>query len=218
MSWSNGTPTRLIPQTFASTHVGFAIWPPGRGLGAHEVFATSDGGRTWRRRASVCDGGGIAGLSFVDAVRGWAYCAFEGGAGSEPKIVVRTTDGGLTWHIQAASTSVFLPNVSEHGGLPLEGYPAGIEMHRTGAGWTWNDYLPMLTRTRNAGSNWRTTVLSGGDAVGLMDGSFPSDRHGFLLIWTGDNGQMRRTSDGGRTWVRTCKWIGFNPQQLPSCD
>lgn len=76
---------------------------------AGELLTSSDGGRHWEERADpkwdrqACGPGGLTIASNSDW---WLLCIGNGAAGSSTKAVVRTTDGGQSWHTMSAVTTL----------------------------------------------------------------------------------------------------------------
>ena len=82
--------TRLNAVSFVDARTG---WTVGAG-GA--IFATTNGGRTWRALSSPTTAD-LYDVKFFDALEGWAV-----GAGGT---VIHTTDGGATWRIEPTNTT-----------------------------------------------------------------------------------------------------------------
>lgn len=150
----------------------------GRGQRLGGLWRTGDGGRSWLRRP--VPGGGAVAIAFPSASTGWML--------SPSGAVSRTSDGGLTWTSQLASTGRHLSSIVftdlEHG------WAAGEEgaMARTtdgGATWKWLDTgteswlreLVFIDATRG----WATYE-------DFTDPVAPAD----VLL---------RTTDGGATWA-----------------
>jgi len=112
------------------------------------------------------------GLSFVDAVTGWA----SGSAGT----ILATVDGGTTWTPQTSGVTVpILRN---------------IEMFDAMTGWTIGDNGTILS-TVDGGVNW--TAQTSGVSVTLREASFISASKGWAC---GATGTILTTSDGGANW------------------
>jgi photosystem II stability/assembly factor-like uncharacterized protein len=80
---------RLNAVSFADAEAGWAVGAGGA------IFATKDGGRTWRPQRSGM-GGDLTDVKFLDRAEGWAV-------GTEG-VVLHTTDGGLNWRPEARPT------------------------------------------------------------------------------------------------------------------
>ena len=79
--------------------------------GAGIVFATSDGGATWRAQ-SAGTAWDLRGVTFVDANHGWL---------PEGNSIYATTDGGATWTAQAVGIPVTAVSFADD----LHGYAVG---------------------------------------------------------------------------------------------
>jgi photosystem II stability/assembly factor-like uncharacterized protein len=75
-------PQRLNAVSFVDAETGWAVGAGGA------IYATTDGGRTWRPRRSGV-GSDLTDVKFLDRSEGWAV----GGDGT----VLHTTDGGVVW-------------------------------------------------------------------------------------------------------------------------
>ncbi|MBX5465295.1 MAG: hypothetical protein IRZ26_07065 [Clostridia bacterium] len=179
---------------FAGARDGWllAAGDPALGLQAKALYATSDGGRSWRpvARSGMAPGllpeqGTLTGLTFLDGRRGWLGLLYRGsGTGRLP--LFRTVDGGRTWQPQ----SLPLPASPE----PLYGdvYPPAFQGASQGL-------LPvvlatpagrqlLLYRTGDGGESWRpgspaalrAAVPLVADAAGA-GAFFAADREGLLL-------------------------------------
>ena len=141
-------------------------------LGSGGVFRTIDGGLTWQRRDTGLPGGPKRGLSFANALVGWA----GDGSGSVAS-VWRTTDGGATWLARGAA-GLTSPVVRMH----------AIDANTCLAGMLGNGGL---WRTTNGGTSW-SPVLTGA-LTGL---AFRDPMHGYATT-----SGLYETSDGGATWT-----------------
>ncbi|MFM8473343.1 MAG: WD40/YVTN/BNR-like repeat-containing protein [Candidatus Kapaibacterium sp.] len=114
--------------------------------------------------------------SFVDAKTGWIIGASDVGSKG---VVLKTTDGGLTWMRQESDSLGSYTSI--HRVSRLELWIAGSN----GA----------LLHTTDGGSNW-TPVPSGVKST-FSRITFRSATHGFAA---GSGGVVIRTTDGGTTW------------------
>jgi photosystem II stability/assembly factor-like uncharacterized protein len=99
-SWREVTPPHVLEEpedvVFLSRRVGW-ISANDCAAGKAFVYATTDGGRIWRRapiQATNCAAGSRHELAFSDARHGWSLLIFENGNESP---LEHTTDGGKTW-------------------------------------------------------------------------------------------------------------------------
>jgi photosystem II stability/assembly factor-like uncharacterized protein len=172
------------------------------------VLATSDGGITWKQRATPCTQA-AADPALLDVVTdrlAWIVCLGEPGAGNEEKAVFRTTDGGRKW--RAGAAQLFYPLVQAHGGLSGYGYPQGIAFASDGFGILWESRGTLYV-TRDSGTHWTAEPEVARPEIDFGRGAaaFPGG-HGLVLLGYG-GGQPTRllaTDDYGRTWRVVHRW------------
>jgi len=66
------------------------------------LFATTDGGRTWKAEWTPCAGFGVElnpAIAAADGRHLWLGCGGEASAGAQLFLLARSTDGGLTWGV-----------------------------------------------------------------------------------------------------------------------
>jgi photosystem II stability/assembly factor-like uncharacterized protein len=174
---------------------------------ALELLSTSDGGRTWRRRASPCTQG-IADAALIDLVTprlGWLVCLGQPGAGSQEKAVFRTTNGGRTW--RAGAEAVWAQR-NVHGGIEGYGYPQGVAFAADGFGILWES-RGTLYATRDGGTRWVAEPKVAQPEIDFGRGAvaFPDGR-GLVLLGRGGGlpARLLTTDNGGRTWRLVRRW------------
>lgn len=160
-----------------------------------QVYATADGGGSWTRVAfPSCYA--FAGLSFISSTSGFAVCGGQGGAGSAPKDLYETSDGGTTWR-HVAGSHFFggdrgLPNI------PASGYASGVLFRSPTVG-----VMPAqragLYLTRDGGRTWSLPLLTD-DAWSVGAISWPSAKIVYALIVGGNGDAVLRSTDGARRW------------------
>jgi photosystem II stability/assembly factor-like uncharacterized protein len=214
-------PRTAVPETAASGG-GFA--PPGglafldeaTGYAASggKLFATLDGGVSWRLVAS--DARQIHAISFADARRGFAV-----GSGG---LVLRTDDGGATWvpkDLGVGGLDLSSIRCSSGGQLCLLTTGAGTQLVRTtdGGDTAGTAVTPSTdpiyaaafaspTRVAAAGDHGTTVVSDDGGQRfapigGRIAGRFVRLRAGGApdtAYAPGLDGRLAKTIDGGRTW------------------
>jgi photosystem II stability/assembly factor-like uncharacterized protein len=172
------------------------------------LFATSDGGQTWRRRASPCTQAVAAGalIDLVTPRLGWIVCLGQPGAGNEEKAVFRTTNGGQSW--SAGASAVTYPRRDVHGGLGGYGYPAGIAFAADGFGILWESRGTLYV-TRDRGLHWRAEPKVARPELDFGRGAaaFAAGR-GLVLLGRGGSlpARLLATDDAGRTWHLVHRW------------
>ena len=172
------------------------------------LLATSDGGVTWRTRASPCTQAVAAGalIDLVTRSLGWIVCLGQPGAGNEEKAVFRTTDGGQSW--SAGASAVTHPQRDVHGGLGGYGYPAGIAFAADGFGILWESRGTLYV-THDRGLHWRPqpNVAQPELDFGRGAAAFAGGR-GLVLLGRGGSlpARLLATDDAGRTWHLVHRW------------
>jgi photosystem II stability/assembly factor-like uncharacterized protein len=173
------------------------------------VLNTVDGGKVWRGQ-SIEAPAGLQSLSFYDADNGWA-------AGSN--VIVHTTDGGVTWHLQKGVEGI--GKLMAIGCLSRQrAWAVGEEgtiLHTEDGGQTWNvqdagttealyrvrfygergwivGSQSTLLRTTDGGLSWK--LLRAGYGKVLTD-IYVAGQSGWI---TGSNGTLLHTNDGGESW------------------
>ncbi len=200
------------PLLLDATLAGDAIITVGeRGL----IRRSTDGGKTWTDTPS-----GVAttlcAVSFADARNGWAA-----GHGA---VILRTTDGGLSWKLQYTGPdpeSPFLDLLALDGGhlIAVGAFGSYFVSHDAGASWDQefildedmhlnritrlNDgtlflagELGMLLRSTDNGASWDTLST---DEDGSLYGVLELSNH--TLLAYGLRGRVYRSTDGGDTWT-----------------
>ena len=164
-----------------ATRDGETVWVVGYG---GKILRSGDGGTTWEWIRADTDKA-LMRIAFADDERGWIV--------GQDGLVLRTDDGGTTWALQDSGTSNHLFGLSV------------ISRERVFA----SGDRSWLAATADGGQTWS------GSAVALSDvGMDPDiamavqepiyydvfflDAHAGWMV--GDYGNIRVTSDGGRTW------------------
>jgi photosystem II stability/assembly factor-like uncharacterized protein len=134
------------------------------------LLETTDGGRTWQRRALATGSYTAPRLQFASRSVGWMS-----GAGG----ISKTTDGGASWWLPVTDTDMhsisdFHFADDEHGWAIVNGYT--------------------VVQTVDGGGNWQEKFSSpyGMHAIHFID----SD----VGVMVGSSGAIMRTVDGGATW------------------
>lgn len=157
-----------------------ALLPTGKCyvVGAEGALLTStDGGQNWDRRAIAERGD----LSWPDlySVR-FASDGKTGWIGGEGGLILRTIDGGETWHAQSSGTTenIFRITVVD----PRTAYASGTN--------------GLLLGTTDGGAHWQLQSFKGG--LIFFDIAFSDAQNGWAV---GEFETIIHTPDGGRTWT-----------------
>jgi photosystem II stability/assembly factor-like uncharacterized protein len=194
-TWLAGGPPAARAVCFVNAAIGYAV-------SDDHLFATSDGGRSWERRAALPtgDGEGVGWMSCPGSTV-WLMLNLDGGAGGHINYAgYRSTDGGR--HLSQVLANSFYPDTpagvatadAEPGPMVAPDGATAIELGSSPAA-----EETSVTITHDAGRTWTTVPLEGvvdqGSAV-----AFPDGRHGWLASNRWGRGEILATSDGGRTW------------------
>ena len=141
---------------------------------------------------------GVDEIKIVDANTVWAFAYDGSGAGTYPKIVTRTTNGGATW-----ATA----NITGPGSNALISDIAAVDANTAWvitAPYTSGSNANRIWKTTNGGSTWTQQT-----SVGFTSASFGNQ----IYFWDANNGwacgdpvadgkfEMYKTSNGGTTWT-----------------
>jgi photosystem II stability/assembly factor-like uncharacterized protein len=159
----------LLGVDLVDESVGWAVGDIAPTGGA--IFATSDGGRTWRPATRTTEV--FAAVCFVDARRGWVV----GYAGR----IERTDDGGRSWTVQRV----------ERGGEVLNSVWFVDADHGVAAGGG-----GIVLRTVDGGASW--SPVPTGREEDLWCVRFATPERGWMV---GEDGLVLATSDGGASWT-----------------
>src|SRR5438270_11745259 len=129
------------------------------------------GSSSWHWQNPLPQGNNLRGASFVDANTGTVV--------GENGTIVRTTDGGNTWTIQASGTTQTLWAVS------FTDANHGTAVGEAGT----------IVGTTDGGDHWVTQPS--GTTFQLRGVSYSDTNNGAAV---GDSGTILRTTDGGNTW------------------
>lgn len=173
---------------FMDQQHGWLVEPTGSETTA--VFATSNGGTTWRSQLSLASL--TVQLDFVNASDGWVLGqATSSGSGATQRFL-RTTDGGATW------VSVTPPD------QPL----ACVDFVSSTLGYAVTQ-SGLLLSTADGGSTWTTVRV--GDGIATATLCFESRDQGWVVAGSSQSGGegIYLTEDGGGSWRRqySAPWL-----------
>lgn len=215
-----GTEHAVNDLYFAGKDTGFA-------LAGGSIFATIDGGHSWREAHtfSPSDFAGatpeLYSLRFNGKKRGWVVGSASRGDVITNSILAITRDGGATWQVLQAPTRqelIHIDFVDEKRGWIVGA--AGAILHTDDGGESWTKQASETTVTlyhvdfRNEKKGWavgeRGTILrtdDGGESwtkvesparSTLLSVQFIRDGEGWIV---GRGGAILRSGDAGRAWV-----------------
>ncbi len=173
---------------FVNEKLGFAACgsPPSYDSGV--VRRTTDGGLNWNTIASIFlpNGGGFAGISFVDSLNGWAV--------SSRGWVYHSTDGGFSWKFQDSVGRSISPSRPY---LPC----SDIQFTSLDSGWVVGGVgvEPVLARTTDGGKTWVRDDITQFTRSSLYEIHMINSQIGwFVGMFYGPT--LAKTTDGGFTW------------------
>ena len=204
-TWRQLTHERVYNPSFATPTQGWALGP------SSGVAVTADGGRTWRKLPDPCRWVPMAqSVSAVSPAVAYVACVGEPGAGQQPKMILRTDNGGVSWTTVDAApmTSDPTPAPARSHGLLTGGYLSGMAILPDLRGWLWGGRSD-LSRTDDA-QHWGTiaTKVVQPDVTTVVSADFMSDANGFALLWKNGGTSLIRTTDGGARWTSVHRWPG----------
>ncbi len=154
-------------------------------LAGDQIFVTEDGGAAWhmsaRFPASGFDGAEpeLYSVRFTSKKRGWIVGSVSKRESVVDSLVIRTTDGGVSWQRQLVPTHGELIHLDFDG--DKRGWIVG------GAG--------VILHTRDGGETWQQQISQ--TRADLYHVDFDGHDHGWAV---GESGTVLRTIDGGETW------------------
>jgi photosystem II stability/assembly factor-like uncharacterized protein len=168
------------------------------------ILHTNDGGSHWSTLQAPCNPQLSGGLAFVNAQDGLVSCLMNPGAGTSPKTIYETTDGGAKWKV-LASTGVGVPGgpSSTNSGLSVAGYVHTLFFLNREAGWLGVDRGSYFATT-DGGVKWQpvwTTMFPPGNnspSVGMLSSGF-----GWVVADMNADGlgnTLYVTTDQGKHW------------------
>jgi photosystem II stability/assembly factor-like uncharacterized protein len=128
------------------------------------VFATTDGGRTWKRSAALRVPSLASQVSFADPEHGFLMLGSGGAMGEEQVWLYRTADAGRHWSLAAESPADGAVTAGQGSGrIPLVCDKSGLEFPTASTGWiasTCNAGLAnALLVSRDGGASWSNQSL-----------------------------------------------------------
>lgn len=175
LNWEQiGNPTSdaLRSVSFPPTGTGFIGYACGFN---GRVLKTENGGNSWKILNTNISSLQLFSIHFTDPNTGTAV----GGSQIDTSLIIRTTDGGITWIRQNPNTTVLLR------GVYFINSNSGFAVGNAGT----------ILRTSDGGVNW--TVQSATAGLFLRDVYFADAITGFIV---GSQGKILKTTNGGNNW------------------
>lgn len=157
------------------------------------LISTSDGGRSWTRKAITTAGYGAARLQFASATTGWLLST-----GNGVTSISATTDGGASWLVPLTAAD-FAGTTDFHFVDDRNGWSvtsSGVVNHSSDGGLSW-------------------TAQAKVPYYYLLGVRFASADVGVVV---GGNGTIARTADGGATWTLRASGVLANLRRVKFVD
>ena len=175
------------------------------------LLKTWNGGQTWKVLPSPgstlkYEWGAPLGPTYLSLTsrHAWALRVGQGSAGSEPKTVFESADGGKSWRMVADQPVVGHSRVGS-GGLASYGYPQGISFSPQGTGLLWES-RGNLYGTRDGGHRWQKLAVAEPEVDSGLSAVMLSRTGAFVLLMRPDGYRLLTTTDGGESWSIVHRW------------
>lgn len=226
-SWKTvSTPPNFV-SPYLPAHVSFGNERVGTIAFGGNILRTSDAGVSWSIGAPAFNDLGFQNVASIGNDTVVVVCASFALPGGYPGVILRSIDGGRTWHdtlVTQAGRIVSISMLDHSFGMAIGRY----EVFRTrdgGSSWSQlpiptnvallaftdvkvldtstyviGTYSDNIVRSSDGGTTWRTIVLDSSE--GLNSLYFMDKRNGVAV---GSAGKIFQSSDGGLTWRRLVK-------------
>ena len=207
---TSGTSSTFNALRFLDTKFGIAVGT------SRTIRRTTNGGSTWFTTNVDTASSSLNGVSIVDCGHAWIV----GDAGT----ILFSSDTGATWSTQASGSTQALYGVTflnpdvgwaaGYGSTLLHTTNGGADWQRTALppagtgslrsidfadaahGWIADYRSPVVYRTTDGGSAWEATNVNWGSNSTCVRTSGPD-----VLYLCGTKGALRKSTDGGDTWM-----------------
>lgn len=172
---------------------GNTVWVVANG-GSTSTFDMVVGGNSWHRLVSPCPAAGadlaLVGVAPVSTSALFELCAGDPGAGSETKVVLFSSDGGV--HATATSAAPARGGIAS--GIAAASTAVVAVPAASGASYVY--------RSADGGHTWTTPLSQGDGGVGYFDVGFTTATQGVAVYGNPaqGNSSLLMTHDAGATW------------------
>jgi photosystem II stability/assembly factor-like uncharacterized protein len=172
---------------------GNTVWVVVNG-GGTSTFAMVVGGNSWHQLANPCTAAGpdlaLVGVAPVSTSALFELCAGDPGAGSETKVVLFSSDGGV--HATATSAAPSRGGIAS--GIAAASTAVVAVPAASGASYVY--------RSADGGHTWATPLNQGDGGVGYFDVGFTTATQGVAVYGNPAQGSssLLMTHDAGATW------------------
>jgi photosystem II stability/assembly factor-like uncharacterized protein len=173
----------------------------GRVGGPASMFASSDGGATWKRLPLPAEVAMILDVKFVDPSVGFVFAGSDPDVSKSHGLIEKTSDGGRTWKKVYESPRAY--ELMWKGSFPsrqigyasLQNYTGEVAAETPDA--VTVEPARFVVKTDDGGEHWRELPVVSDAKVQEFGIGFVDDDHG----WVGVTGGGYETTDGGATWA-----------------
>jgi photosystem II stability/assembly factor-like uncharacterized protein len=192
------------------------------------VFATTNGGRTWTKSATLRAVSFASQVSFANPQHGFLMLGGNGGTMGEDQVwLYQTSDAGKHWSLAAASpgeTGAAFPAQQGPGRIPTECDKYGLDFPTATAGWIASTCNAGLTNgllvSHDGGTSWSDqslpipATICAGRACFVRGPQFVGGA-GFVTVDPQPGGPaLLETRDLGQTWERIALPAGVRYPQI----
>jgi len=101
-----------VVETYKKKHLWFGTNHGGAVTTASHIYRSNDTGNTWKSAAVAGINAGVSGIAFRDSLHGFAW-GYNTAASTAPFVLVKTSDGGITWTTSIQHNNVGIFDISE---------------------------------------------------------------------------------------------------------
>ena len=177
------------------------VFVGGRVNGPASLFASDNGGTSWKRIALPPQVAMILDVKFLDPSTGFVFAGTDPDAAKSHGLIAKTVDGGRTWKTVYESKRMY--ELTWKGTFPsrrvgyatLQNYSA--QAARDPATGVTADPKRYVVKTEDGGDTWRELPMVDDPKVQEFGIAFVDEQRG----WVGAAPTGFATTDGGATWI-----------------